>query len=208
MTTDDSGTPAAAAEDSLTNFTEIQAELDAIAAATNVAEDAFEAAQQKIGIKNCPRWGLVRVQTDRGPHDWSQSEVEHAAAEGECYGANTTPEECKRALAELERLERDGRAEEDRLGLTPLRAAVDTARDRWRAVMDVAASTPAQTVADLAIKLELTFEWDGTEFEERLKAGALQDAKRLSDTSADAKLFALEAEMKAAHEGLHPRTRR
>ena len=165
------------------NLTEIRAELDAIAIEEKVADDAFDAARKKIGIKNCPRWGLVRVQTDRGPHDWGQGEIESAAARGQCYGANVIPDECERALAELELLEREGKTEEDRLGLTPLRTAVEAANGRWGAVMEVAASTPAQTVADLVIKLELTFKWDGCAVDERLKKGAVEDAKRIGGAS-------------------------
>ena len=54
------------------------------------ADNAMDEARSTIGFQNVPFWGLLRVDTDRGPCDWGASEIEQAATSDGCYGRHIT----------------------------------------------------------------------------------------------------------------------
>ena len=119
----------------------------------------------------------------KGRYCWGRSEIIAAASPEGCYGRHITEAERNRALAKLKRLEHDGRAKIKELGLASLYDASEEADRRYDSRFRQIVSTPAMSVAGLAIKVRLMAcdISDGISvFGRRLATGAVKDAERLS----------------------------
>jgi hypothetical protein len=144
-------------------------------------ENALDEARARIGFRNVPFWGLLRVDTDKGPCDWGASEIERAATSDGCYGRRITIEQRDQSLADLEQQERRGRERYRELGLEPYLSEIERHRERYWALFHQICETPTKSVEGFAAKVSLLCE-DLEESEPQLELvlSIRADAERLA----------------------------
>lgn len=168
---------------------EVSDHLVALAAEVAAADQAHSAAYERLitaeeAIGYSRPSNIVEVQTAHGACHWTEDEIREAARPDCPHCWTVLPRERDRALAELAERKRHSDEMIRALGLKPLFDAETEALRKFEALMDTFIGTPAETVADFAVKVRrLAVEFEDTcetQWAYPLLQSVVQDAERFT----------------------------
>ncbi len=148
-------------------------------AAWNDAYKAKDDAEQRVGYKNVPHWGIVEVETSQGPRFLGRGEIEQAAMSNGPYAAHITAEQRDKYLGALDERERLGRERFRELGLEPYLKESERLNERYWALLRQICETPAKSVEGFAAKVALYCDYEDAAPGPELRLSVAADAERL-----------------------------
>ncbi len=148
--------------------------------ASSEAHQAQEEAEQRVGHKNVPHWGIVEVETSQGPRFLGRGEIEQAAMSNGPYAAHITAEQRDKYLAALDERERWGRERYIELGLEPYLKESERLQDRYWTLLRQICETPAKSVEGFAAKVALYCDYEEAAPGPELRLSVAADAEHLA----------------------------
>ncbi len=152
-------------------------------AASSEAYHAQEDAEQRVGHKNVPHWGIVEVETSQGPRFLGRGEIEQAAMSNGPYAAHITAEQRDEYLAALDEREHWGRERFRELGLEPYLKESERLNERYWELLRQICETPGRSVEGFAAKVGLLCE---------ISEHSIPEPQLMRSVAADAERFVAE----------------
>ncbi len=149
-------------------------------AASSDAYHAQEDAEQRVGHKNIPHWGIVEVETNQGPCFLGRGEIEEAAMPNGPYAARITAEQRDKYLGALDEQERLGRERYRELGLEPYLKESERLNERYWELLRQICETPAMSVEGFAAKVALYCDYEDAAPGPEIRLSVAADAEHLA----------------------------
>ncbi len=148
--------------------------------ASSEAHQAQEEAEQRVGHKNVPHWGIVEVETNQGPRFLGRGEIEEVAMPNGPYAARITAEQRDKYLAALDERERWGRERYRELELEPYLKESERLNERYWALLRQICETPAKSVEGFVAKVALYCDYEEAAPGPELRLSVAADAEHLA----------------------------
>jgi len=148
--------------------------------ASSEAYHAQEDAEQRVGHKNVPHWGVAEVETSQGLRYLGRGEIEQAAMSNGPYAAHITAEQRDEYLTALDERERWGRERYRELGLEPYLKESERLNERYRALLRQICETPAKSVEGFAAKVALYCDYEDAAPGPEIRLSVAADAEHLA----------------------------